>query len=180
MYARPKAYVVFVCAIVLLCLCYTASFANSSGAFMSVPFGHSWIRTKLRMEKSGAVTISEKKGNSLTMKGMFEEREALFVFNFVSKKGLSSKILNISSLGDQQDDRSLYESFRVAYALKFGETKEQSRVGGKNSVALTSLWNPDQYISIVLTYNPNAKRFSDNLAVDSPIRLSYMTSKWAK
>jgi len=180
MTARTKACIVFACVFTLLCLFYTASFANSSGAFMSLPFGHPWTRTKLRMEKSGAVVISEKKGNNLTMKGMFEEREALFVFNFVSKKGLSSKIVSLSSLGDNQDDRSLYESFRMAYSSKFGETKEQSRVGGKNSLALTSLWNPDQYISIVLTYNPNTKRFSDNLAVDSPIRLSYMTSKWAK
>jgi hypothetical protein len=132
------------------------------------------------MEKTGALVISEKKDNSLTMKGMFEDREALFVFNFVAKKGLSSKIANISSLGNQQEDRSLYDSFRIAYDSKFGETKEQSRVGSKNSLALTSQWNPDQYISIVLTYNPHTKRFSDNLAVDSPIRLSYMTKKWAK
>jgi hypothetical protein len=132
------------------------------------------------MEKSGAVVISEKKDNNLTMKGMFEDREALYVFNFVAKKGLSSKVVNISSLGNQQEDRSLYDSFRIAFESKFGETKEQSRIGLKNSLALTSQWSPDQYISIVLTYNPHTKRFSDNLAVDSPIRLSYMTKKWAK
>ena len=180
MTARPKASIIFVCAFALLCLCYAESFANSSGAFMSLPFGHSWTRTKLRMERSGAITISEKKDNNITMKGMFEEREAHFVFNFTPKKGLSSKIVNISSHGNQQDDRSLYESIRMAYSSRFGDTKEQSRIGLKNSIALTSQWNPDQYISIVLTYNPHTKRFSDNLAVDSPIRLSYMTSKWVK
>jgi len=132
------------------------------------------------MEMSGAVTISEKKGNSLTMKGMFEEREALFVFNFVTKKGLSSKIVNISSLGNQQEDRSLYDQLRIAYENRFGEIKERSMVGAMNSIALKSQWNPDRYISIVLTYNPRTKRFSDNLAVDSPIRLSYMTSRWVK
>jgi hypothetical protein len=132
------------------------------------------------MQRSGAVVISEKKDSSLTMKGMFEEREALFVFNFVTKKGLSSKTVSISSLGDKQEDRALYDSLRIAYESQFGEVKEQSRVSGMNSIALTSLWKPDQYISIVLTYNPNTKRFSDNLAVDSPIRLSYMTTKWAK
>ena len=132
------------------------------------------------MEQSGAVTITEKKGSGLTMKGMFEEREALYVFNFVSKKGLSSKIVNISSGGNQQDDRSLYDTLRMAYEHRFGEIKERSMVGPKNSIALKSQWDPDKYTSIVLTYNPNVKRFSDNLLVDSPIRLSYMTSRWMK
>lgn len=175
-----RTLVVFLCALTLLCLFYSESYANSSEAFMSLPFGHSWTRTKLRMERSGAVTISEKKGNSLTMKGMFESREALYVFNFVAKKGLSSKTVNISSMRNQQDDRSLYDALRMAYENRFGEIKERSMVGSGNSIALRSQWNPDQYISIVLTYNPNVKRFSDNLAVDSPIRLSYMTSKWVK
>jgi len=180
MYARLKAFIVFMCAFALLCFCYSDSYANSSDAFMSLPFGHSWTRTKLRMEKSGAVTISEKKSNSITMKGMFEDREALYVFNFESKKGMSSKIVSISSLGNQQNDRALYDTLRIAYESRFGETKEQSRIGQNNSIALTSIWNPSQYISIVLTYNPNTKRFSDNLAVHSPIRLSYMTTKWEK
>jgi len=177
---RSKALVGFLCALALLCLFYSDSFANSSEAFMSLPFGHTWTRTKLRMEGSGAVTISEKRGSSLTMKGMFENREALYAFNFVSKKGLSSKTVNISSSGNQQDDRSFYDVIRMAFENRFGEIKERSMVGARNSIALRSQWNPDQYTSIVLTYNPNVKRFSDNLAVDSPVRLSYMTSKWAK
>jgi hypothetical protein len=132
------------------------------------------------MERSGAVTISEKKGENLTMKGMFETREALFAFNFVSKKGLSSKTVNISSLGNQQEDRSFYDTFRIAFENRFGEIKERPMVGSMNTIALRSQWNPDQFTSIVLTYNPDTKRFSDNLAVDSPIRLSYMTNKWVK
>ena len=170
----------FLCAFVLICLLYSDSYAESSEAYMSLPFGHSWTRTKLRMERAGAVTISEKKGETLTMKGMFEGREALFVFNFVPKKGLSSKTVNISSLGNPMDDRSLYDSLRMAYESRFGEIKERPMVGSMNTIALRSQWNPDQYTSIVLSYNPNAKRFSDNLAVDSPIRLSYMTKKWIK
>jgi hypothetical protein len=131
------------------------------------------------MQRSGAVKKKKKKDNSLTMKGMFEEREALYIFNFVPN-GLSSKTVCISSLGNQQEDRELYDSLRIAYESKFGEVKEQTRVGSMNSIALSSLWNPDQHVSIILTYNPNTKRFSDNLAVDSPIRLGYMTTKWAK
>ena len=177
---RSKAIAGFLCAFVLLCLFHSDSYANSSEAFMSLPFGHSWTRTKLRMERSGAVALSEKKGENLTMKGMFEAREALFVFNFVPNKGLSSKTVNISSLGNQQDDRSLYDSFRIAFENRFGEIKERPRVGSMNTIALSSQWNPDKHTSIVLSYNPNTKRFSDNLAVDSPIRLSYMTNKWVK
>ena len=146
---------------------------------MSLPFGHSWTRTKTRMQRSGAIPISEKKGNSLTMKGMFEDREALYIFNFVPQ-GLSSKTVSISSLGNKDDDRAFYDSLRIAYENQFGEIKEQTRVGSNNSIALSSVWNPDQYISIILSYNPNTKRFSDNLAVDSPIRLGYMTAKWSK
>jgi hypothetical protein len=176
---RLKSLRVFLCIFTLLCLFSSISYANSAGAFMSLPFGHSWTRTKSRMQRSGANLISEKKGNSLTMNGMFEDREALYIFNFVPK-GLFSKTVCISSLGNKDDDRALYDSLRKAYESQFGEIKEQTRVGSNNSIALTSLWNPDQYISIILAYNPNTKRFSDNLAVDSPIRLGYMTNKWAK
>jgi hypothetical protein len=132
------------------------------------------------MERSGAVTISQKTGENLTMKGMFEEREALFVFNFVAKKGLSSKTVNISSLGNQQDDRLFYDSLRIAYENRFGDVQEQPRVGSMNSINLKSQWNPNLNTTIVLTYNPRTKRFSNNLAVDSPIRLSYITNKWVK
>ena len=177
---RSKAIVGFLCAFLMLCLFYADSYANSSEAFMSLPFGHSWTRTKLRMENSGAVIVSEKKGASLTMKGMFEGRESLFVFNFASKKGLSSKIVNISSFGNQQDDRSFYDALRMAYENRFGEIKERSMVGARNSIALSSQWKPDKYTTIVLSYNPNTKRFSGDLLLDSPIRLSYMTSKWVK
>ena len=177
---RLKAFCVYFCAFALLCLFSSDSCANSSEAFMSLPFGHTWTRTKVRMERSRAVTISEKRGDSLTMKGMFEDREALYVFNFVSKKGLSSKTVNISSLGNPQNDRAFYDILRMAFENRFGKIQERSRVGAGNSIALRSFWNPDQHTSIVLTYNPNVKRFSGNLAVDSPIRLSYMTSKWAK
>jgi len=179
MIGRSKVLIVFLCIFTLLCFFSSISYANSAGAFMSLPFGHSWTRTKARMQRSGAIPISEKKGNSLTMKGMFEDREALYIFNFVTK-GLSSKTVCVSSLGNQKEDREFYDSLRIAYESRFGNTKEQTRIGSMNSIALSSLWNPDQYISIILTYNPNTKRFSDNLAVDSPIRLGYMTTKWAK
>jgi len=176
---RSKTFIIFLCAFALLCSFYGDSYANSSEAFMSLPFGHMWTRTKLRMERSGAVTIAEKRGESLTMKGMFENREALFSFNFVSKKGLSSKTVNVSSIGNPQDDRALYDVLKMAFENRFGRGQERSMVGAGNSIALRSQWSPDQHTSIVLSYNPNTKRFSDNLAVDSPIRLSYVTSRWS-
>ena len=177
--SRSKALIVFLCVFTLLCFFSSISYANSAGAFMSLPFGHSWTRTKARMQRSGAIPISERKGASLTLKGMFEDREALYIFNFVPK-GLSSKTVSIASLGNKDDDRALYDSMRIAYENQFGEIKEQTRVGSNNSISLSSIWNPDQYTSIILTYNPNTKRFSDNLAVDSPIRLGYMTTRWSK
>ena len=45
--------------------------SNSADAFMSLPFGHTFIRTQKRMEKSGARVITPRK-DSLTMEGMFE------------------------------------------------------------------------------------------------------------
>lgn len=170
--------------IALILICFfifipAETFANSSEAFMSLPFGHTWTRTKIRMEKSGAQIISEKRGESLTAKAMFEGREALFIFNFTPKKGLSSKVVNISSYGKPDDDRNFYDTLRMAYESRFGIIKERPTVTSGTGIALRSHWAPDQYTDITLTYNPNTMRFTGDLVKDSPIRLSYITKKWS-
>lgn len=156
------------------------AWADASEAFMSLPFGHMWGRTKLRMERGGAVVTAQKKGESLTMKGMFEGREAVFMFNFVSKKGLSSKVVNIGSLGNRDNDRALYDALHAAYTDSLGKSNESSSVSGGTSLAMRAQWAPDLTTRITLSYNPNAKRFARNLITDCPIRLSYVTTKWSK
>ena len=59
--------------------------SNSADAFMSLPFGHPFNRTKLRMERSGA-TAKAQDGDYLSMEGLFEGRPALFVFSFHGRR----------------------------------------------------------------------------------------------
>ena len=58
-----------------------AALSNSSEAFLSLPFGHTFARTQKRMEKSGAKVLTPRK-ETLTMEGFFEGYPALFVFGF--------------------------------------------------------------------------------------------------
>ena len=70
-------------AVILLTLSACESFpaSNSSEAFLSLPFGHTYARTQKRMENSGAKVLTPRK-DSLTMEGMFENYPATFIFGF--------------------------------------------------------------------------------------------------
>nr|MCR5346741.1 hypothetical protein [Fretibacterium sp.] len=76
---------------------------NSADAFMSLPFGHSFKRTRLRMERSGAKVVTPRK-ESLSMEGYFEGYPAVFNFSFHKKKLLKSKSVSLQSSGDPRKD----------------------------------------------------------------------------
>ena len=170
--------------ILLACLAMVAGTAlalsNSSDAFMSLPFGHSFKRTQARMEKSGAKVLVPR-GDSLTMEGFFEGYAANFSFGFHKKKGLKSKAVYLQSTGDAKRDRAFYDALRQGYDSRFGSGGEKAvantRVSGR--IMLRNTWTPDRYTTITLTYDPEAtKRFPGESMGSRPIHLLYSTSKW--
>ncbi|MBQ3456676.1 MAG: hypothetical protein IJG36_09575, partial [Synergistaceae bacterium] len=87
-------------AVILMALSAFESFAasNSSEAFLSLPFGHTYERTQKRMENSGAKVLTPRK-DSLTMEGMFENYPATFIFGFHKNKLLKTKSVYLQSMG---------------------------------------------------------------------------------
>ena len=79
----------FFALILILAACEPAlALSNSSDAFMSLPFGHTYARTQKRMEKSGA-KVATPRPESLLMTGYFEGFQTEFAFAFYKKKLLS-------------------------------------------------------------------------------------------
>jgi hypothetical protein len=167
-------------ALITLLLFYMTSeaIADSSDAFMSLPFGLSWTRTQKRMEQYGATTVNSQKGSLLQMEGMFEGREAFYQMTFVKKKGLSSKSVNIATLGDGTGDKNMYANMKKAYDAAFGTAQERVVKGG-TQLTLLATWNPNATTTVTLLYDPDAKRFSETFVTRCPVRLSYVTSKWS-
>ena len=156
---------------------------DSAEAFMSATFGLSAVRTQKRMENSGAVAFDYIRGGRLTMKGTFEQRSAIFVFGFHSKRGLNHKAVYLGSLGDATSDRALYDAFREAYNARFGITEERAlqNVRSKGRFTLQSSWKPNKDTVILLSYNPDiTDRFPGNSPGSRPIHLIYNYTKWTK
>ena len=153
--------------------------SNSADAFMSLPFGHPFNRTKLRMERSGA-TAKTQDGDYLSMEGLFEGRPALFVFSFHGRKGLKSKALYLQTVGREEDER-LYTALMQAYNGRFGRTEERPlpNAWAEGKIMLRCIWTPDRWTSVALTYNPEtAARFPGPSIKDRPIHLEYRYSRW--
>ena len=157
--------------------------ADNSDAFMSATFGLSSSRTQKRMEKSGATASDFIREGRLNMKGTFERRSAVFVFGFHAKKGLNHKAAYIASTGDAAEDRQFYDALRAAYGLQFGETQERatSNLRAKGRIMLRSVWKPNKYTTISLSYNPEiTERFPGDTPGKRPIHLIYTYTKWTK
>ena len=157
-----------------------AALSNSSEAFLSLPFGHTFARTQKRMEKSGAKVLTPRK-ETLTMEGFFEGYPALFVFGFYKNKVLNSKSVYLQSMGNAEYDQKFYEALQKGFNSSYGSTKESpaanTRKAGK--IMLKNVWTPDRYTTITLTYNSEAsKRFPGSALSDKFIQVSYKTSKW--
>ena len=154
--------------------------SNSSEAFLSLPFGHTFARTQKRMEKSGARVLTPRK-ESLTMEGFFEGYPARFVFVFYKNKLLSSKTVYLQSMGDAEYDRKFYEALQKGFNSSYGSTSEAPSANTRNAkkIILRNVWTPDRYTTITLTYNADAsKRFPGSALSDKFIQVSYKTSKW--
>jgi hypothetical protein len=150
---------------------------------MSATFGLSAARTQKRMENSGATAADFVREGRLTMKGTFEYRPAIFIFGFHAKKGLNHKSVYVASSGDANSDRTLYEAFREAYNIRFGETKERAtpnaRAAGR--IMLRTTWRPDKNTIVSLSYNPEiTARFPGESPGDYPLHLIYTYTKWTK
>lgn len=153
---------------------------NSADAFMSLPFGHTFARTKLRMERSGASAKSQS-GDFLAMEGFFEGRPAVFHFSFDSKKGLKGKTLYLQSTGNASEDSRFYEALMQAYNYQYGKTDERPlpNTWAEGKIMMRCIWTPDRWTTITLTYNPEATvRFPGPSPKDRPIHLIYAYSKW--
>jgi hypothetical protein len=156
---------------------------DSAEAFMSATFGLSAARTQKRMERSGAVAADFVRDGRLTMKGTFEYRPAIFIFGFHAKKGLNHKSAYIASAGDAKSDRTLYDAFREAYNIRFGETEERAAANSRATgrIMLRSTWKPNKDTIISLSYNPEVThRFPGNSPGDHPIHIIYTYTKWTK
>ncbi|MBQ7593197.1 MAG: hypothetical protein IJU48_02450 [Synergistaceae bacterium] len=171
----------FLCVLILLILS-TPAFAasNSSDAFMSLPFGHTFARTQKRMENSGAKTTIPRK-ESLTMEGYFEGYPAMFVFNFHKNKLLKFKAVYLQSLGDKEFDQKFYEALQKGFNAAYGSGNERptANTRSKGKIMLQNVWTPDRYTTITLTYNPEmSKRFPGSAISSRFIHLIYKTDKW--
>ena len=109
--------------------------SNSSEAFLSLPFGHTYARTQKRMENSGAKTLTPRK-DSLTMEGMFESYPATFIFGFYKNKLLKSKAVYLQSMGNAEYDKKFYEAMQKGMNALYGKTNEtptaNTRAAGKS------------------------------------------------
>ncbi len=171
--------------IIILSFIYMSSeivmaLSNSSEAFISLPFGHTFKRTQKRMENSGARVLTPRK-ESLTMEGFFEGYPATFVFGFYKNKLLSSKSVYLQSMGDAEYDRKFYEALQKGFNSSYGSTRQapsaNTRSNGK--IILKNVWTPDRYTTITLTYNAEAsKRFPGNSLSERFIQVFYKYSKW--
>ena len=167
-------------AILLLTGCLPAdALSNSADAFMSLPFGHTFKRTRLRMERSGAKTVTPRQ-ESLSMEGYFEGYPAAFNFTFHKKKGLKSKSVSLQSSGDAKKDRALYEALMQGYNRRFGSGRETPvpNTWASGKIMMRSAWTPDRYTTITLTYNPEATQRIAASPKNRPIHLVYKYSKW--
>ena len=154
--------------------------SNSSEAFLSLPFGHTYARTQKRMENSGAKTITPRK-DSLTMEGMFEGYPATFIFGFYKDKLLKSKAVYLQSMGNAEYDKKFYEAMQKGMNALYGKTNEtptaNTRAAGK--IMLKNVWTPDRYTTITLTYNPEmSKRFPGSSLNSKFIQVIYKYDKW--
>jgi len=177
-----KKIFIFLLIIILIPVIKAEALSNSSEAFLSLPFGHTFARTQKRMEKSGARVLTPRK-DSLTMEGFFEGYPATFVFGFYKNKLLSSKTVYLQSMGDAEYDRKFYEALQKGFNSSYGSTSEAPAVNARNAkkVILKNVWTPDRYTTITLTYNSEvSKRFPGNSLSNRFITIFYKTSKWDK
>ena len=156
------------------------SASNSSEAFLSLPFGHTYARTQKRMENSGAKVLVPRK-DSLTMEGMFENYPATFIFGFYKDKLLKMKSVYLQSMGNAEYDRIFYEALQKGMNALYGKTQEtpsaNTRAAGK--IMLKNVWTPDKYTTITLTYNPEmSKRFPGSSLTSKFIQVIYKYDKW--
>ena len=170
------------CAIIFLTLsaCESSAGSNSSQAFLSLPFGHTYARTQKRMENSGAKVLTPRK-DSLTMEGMFENYPATFIFGFHKNKILKTKSVYLQSMGNAEYDRKFYEALRKGMNALYGKTQEtptaNTRAAGK--IMLKNVWTPDKYTTITLTYNSEmSKRFPGSSLTSKFIQIIYKSDKW--
>ena len=170
------------CAVIFLTLsaCESSAASNSSQAFLSLPFGHTYARTQKRMENSGAKVLTPRK-DSLTMEGMFENYPATFIFGFHKNKLLKTKSVYLQSMGNAEYDRKFYEALRKGMNALYGKTQEtptaNTRAAGK--IMLKNVWTPDKYTTITLTYNSEmSKRFPGSSLTSKFIQVIYKTDKW--
>ena len=143
---------------------------------MSATFGLSSTRTQQRMENSGAVALDFISNGRLTMKGTFERRSAIFIFGFHSKRGLNHKSVYLASMGDAASDMALYNAFREAYNMRFGNTDERALPNrrARGRIMLQNSWKPNKDTIISLSYNPEiTTRFPGDSPSDRPIHLIY-------
>ena len=168
---------------ILFCLMFTCEAfpaSNSSEAFLSLPFGHTYARTQKRMENSGAKTLTPRK-DSLTMEGMFESYPATFIFGFHKNKLLKSKAVYLQSMGNAEYDQKFYEALQKGMNALYGKSREtptaNTRAAGK--IMLKNVWTPDRYTTITLTYNPEmSKRFPGSSLNSKFIQVIYKYDKW--
>ena len=163
-----------------LSACEAVCASNSSEAFLSLPFGHTYARTQKRMEKSGAKVLTPRK-DSLTMEGMFENYPATFIFGFHKNKLLKTKSVYLQSMGSAEYDRRFYEALRAGMNALYGKTQEtptaNTRAAGK--IMLKNVWTPDKYTTITLTYNSEmSKRFPGSSLTSKFIQVIYKSDKW--
>ena len=169
--------------IAALCLALAApslAVQNSADAFMSLPFGHPFKRTQLRMERSGATVLTPRE-ESLTMEGWFEGRPAVFSFGFHRKKGLNAKGVYIQSTGDGKKDEQFYRLLKRGYEARFGSGRETAvpNTWKEGRIMDQCAWTPDRWTTITLTYNAEVReRFPGRSMKDRPIHLLYSYSKW--
>ena len=170
----------FVILILITLASVSYAVTNSSEAFLSLPFGHTYARTQKRMENSGATVLTPRK-ESLTMEGMFEGYPATFIFGFHKNKILKTKSLYLQSMGNKEQDKNFYNALQKAYNAKYGSGHEtpmaNTRKAGK--IMLKNIWTPNKYTTITLTYNPeNSRRFPGRSMSDRFIQVIYKYSKW--
>lgn len=173
---------IFFIFLIILCtpIAQSEALSNSSEAFLSLPFGHTFARTQKRMEKSGARVLTPRK-ESLTMEGFFEGYPATFFFVFYKNKLLSSKSFYLQSMGDAEYDRKFYEALQKGFNSSYGSTRESPTANTRDArkIILRNVWTPDRYTTITLTYNADAsKRFPGNSMSERFIQVTYKTSKW--
>ena len=165
---------------VILSACEAFPATNSSEAFLSLPFGHTYARTQKRMENSGAKVLTPRK-DSLTMEGMFESYPATFIFGFYKNKLLKSKAVYLQSMGNAEYDKRFYEALQKGMNALYGKTQEtptaNTRAAGK--IMLKNVWTPDKYTTITLTYNSEmSKRFPGSSLTSKFIQVIYKYDKW--